>query len=86
MFIVLANIINILANILVLLIIVNSVLSFFVSPYHPVRVALDRVLEPLYAPIRRVVPPAGMIDFTPLIVIILIQVLAFALTKLLYSI
>ncbi len=75
--------INVTANLLVLLLIVNAVLSFFVSPYHPIRQTLDRLLEPLLAPIRRIVPPVGMFDFSPLVLILLIQVLSYVLISLL---
>src|SRR4051794_3749363 len=37
--------------------------------------ALDRITEPLYRPIRRLLPDFGGIDFSPLVVIILIQVI-----------
>ena len=37
-------------------------------------IALDRVLAPLYRPIRRMLPDFGGIDFSPLVVLILIQV------------
>jgi YggT family protein len=46
------------------------------DPYHPVRRSIDSVVEPMLAPIRRVVPLIGMLDFSPLILIILIQVLS----------
>ncbi|MGN6059280.1 MAG: YggT family protein [Sphingomicrobium sp.] len=38
-------------------------------------VALDRLTAPLYRPIRRILPDFGGIDFSPLVVLILIQVL-----------
>jgi YggT family protein len=38
-------------------------------------VALDRLTAPLYRPIRRLLPDFGGIDFSPLVVLILIQVL-----------
>jgi YggT family protein len=38
-------------------------------------VALDRITGPLYRPIRRVLPDFGGIDFSPLVLIILIQIL-----------
>ncbi|MEZ0396990.1 MAG: YggT family protein [Anaerolineales bacterium] len=75
--------INVTANLLVLLLIVNAVLSFFVSPYHPIRQALDRLLDPLLAPVRRIVPPVGMFDFSPLVLILVIQVLSYVLISLL---
>ncbi len=70
----LAIIIQTLGQALTLAIIVDSVLSFFLSPYHPLRAALGSVLQPLYAPIRRFIPSAGALDFSPLVLIILVQV------------
>jgi YggT family protein len=37
--------------------------------------ALDRITAPLYRPIRRLLPDFGGLDFSPLIVLLLIQVL-----------
>jgi YggT family protein len=36
--------------------------------------ALDRITEPLYRPIRRLMPDFGGIDFSPLVLLILIQI------------
>ncbi|MDD2695681.1 MAG: YggT family protein [Anaerolineales bacterium] len=79
------TIINVLAQVLSLLVLVHVILSYFMSPYHPVRQAVDRVVEPLLAPIRRVVPLVGMFDFSPIILLILIQVVATLLINLLLS-
>src|SRR5881394_2131233 len=38
-------------------------------------VALDRLTAPLYRPIRRMLPDFGGIDFSPLVILILIQVI-----------
>jgi YggT family protein len=38
-------------------------------------VALDRMTAPIYRPIRRLLPDFGGIDFSPLVVLILIQVI-----------
>ena len=38
-------------------------------------VALDRITAPLYRPIRRILPDFGGIDFSPVVVLILIQVI-----------
>jgi len=65
-----------LSQLLVILVIVSVVLSYFMDPYHPVRRSIDSVVEPMLAPIRRVVPLVGMLDFSPIILIILIQVLS----------
>jgi YggT family protein len=82
---VIARIINLLANLLILLVIVDSVLSFILSPYHPLRNAIDRIVNPLLVPIRRIVPLVGTLDLSPLILIILIEILSFALTSFLYA-
>jgi YggT family protein len=74
-------IITSIGEVLSLLIIINALLSFALAPDHPIRQATGRVLEPIYAPIRRVIPPAGMFDFTPIIVLILIQLLVMVLTS-----
>jgi YggT family protein len=42
--------------------------------------ALDRLTEPLYRPIRKIMPDFGGIDFSPLVVIILIQILQMLLS------
>ncbi len=71
--------------ILVLMILVSVILSYFMDPYHPLRRFLDSIVEPMLAPIRRIVPLVGMLDFSPLILIVLIQVIGNLLTRLLYS-
>jgi YggT family protein len=77
--------INSLAQLLVLLVIVSVILSYFMDPYHPIRRGIDSVVQPLLDPIRRVVPLIGMLDLSPLILIILIQVVANLLIRLLLT-
>jgi YggT family protein len=72
----LVRLINIFAQFIILLVIVKVILSYFMDPYHPVRRTLDNLVEPFLAPIRRVVPLIGMFDLSPLILIILVQVLS----------
>jgi len=82
---ILITIIQTLGSALLLVVIVDVLLSYFLSPYHPLRSALDRIVEPLLSPIRRVVPALGMIDFSPVILVILIQVVETVLILLLNS-
>ena len=70
-----AQFIDAVAQILILLVIISVILSYFMSPYHPVREAIDRIVEPMLMPIRRVVPLVGMLDFSPLILILLIELI-----------
>lgn len=73
---ILAQVINLFSEILILVIFLSALLSYFMDPYHPVRRAIDNIVEPMLAPIRRIVPPVGMIDFSPWILIILIQLIS----------
>jgi len=58
------------------IIIAAAVISWVnLSPYHPVVRLLRRLTEPVLAPIRRLLPPwkTWGLDFSPMIVILLIQ-------------
>jgi YggT family protein len=67
---------DLLFTILYIAILVRVVLSWVqMDPYHPLIVLLDQITEPFLAPIRRFIPPMGMMDITPIVAIILIQVL-----------
>jgi YggT family protein len=57
---------------LTLIIFVDIIVGYFLSPYHPVRKALDSIVQPMLAPIRRIMPPSGMFDFSPLVLMFVI--------------
>jgi len=78
---ILIQLINILSQFIILVVIAKVILSYFMDPYHPIRRTLDNLVEPMLAPIRRVVPLIGMFDFSPLILIILVQILSSALIR-----
>jgi len=80
------TIIRILFTIITWLVIINAVLSYFLSPYHPIKMTLDRIVEPMLAPIRRIMPRTGMMDFSPLVLIILLQLIEFILIQILVRI
>ncbi|HRQ23309.1 MAG TPA: YggT family protein [Anaerolineales bacterium] len=67
------------------LVLAYVLLSFFLPPYHPAREALGRILNPLLEPIRSVMPRMGMFDFSPLILIIAVEVLSRLLISILLS-
>lgn len=73
---ILVPVISTLSQILVWLVIISALLSFFMDPYHPIRRGLDNIVDPMLNPIRRVLPPMGGLDFSPVVLIILIQVAA----------
>jgi YggT family protein len=63
-------------------VIIHIVLGYFLSPYHPARQFTARLFEPLLDPIRRILPQTGMLDFSPLVLIILVQLIEFLLVGL----
>ena len=79
----LITIIDIVSQLLVLLVFISVILSYFMDPYHPIRRGVDNIVEPMLAPIRRVVPLLGMLDFSPLVLILLIQLVRSLLVSLL---
>jgi YggT family protein len=78
-------IIRIVFTALTWIVIINALLSYFMSPYHPIRMTINRIVEPMLAPIRQIMPQTGMIDFSPLVLIILLQLIEFVLTQVLSS-
>jgi YggT family protein len=79
----LIQLVTTLGSVLVFAVIIQTLLSYFMSPYHPLRSALDRLIDPLLRPIRNVVPPLGGLDFSPLVLVILIQIVESLLVQLL---
>jgi YggT family protein len=77
--------IRIAANIFSLLVIAKVLLSYFMSPYHPIRLTIDQLIEPLLSPIRSKMPMVGMLDFSPIILLVIIQILEFLLVAILVS-
>jgi YggT family protein len=51
------------------------------SPYHPVRKTLDKIVEPLLAPFRRIIPPVQGIDFSPMVLLIVVQIVEYILLQ-----
>lgn len=72
----LVYLVDVFFTLLSLAILARVLLSWFrVSPYHPLVDFLYRVTEPILAPLRRVIPPIGMVDISPVIALILLQII-----------
>ena len=69
------SILYVLERTLVLLIVLKVLLSYFMDPFHPFRQSVDRIVDPMLNPIRHIVPSFGRFDFSPLILLILIEVI-----------
>lgn len=45
-----------------------------IDPYNPIVRLLQDVTDPILEPFRRIIPPIGMIDISPIVAIIVLQV------------
>lgn len=68
--------IRVISQTFIWVVIASSLLSFFLPPFHPIREALDRIVAPFLNPIRNLMPNTGMIDFSPLILILAVDFLS----------
>ena len=72
------GLINVTLSGLMGILLVYAILSW-VQPYSPIYGVLQRLAEPVVAPIRKVVPLIGNVDFSALIALIVLQVLLMVL-------
>jgi YggT family protein len=70
-------------QVITFVIIVDVILSYFMSPDQPLRNALDKIVNPMLAPIRKVVPPVMNFDLSPIILIVLLDLLQSLLLRIL---
>ena len=62
------------------LIIVNVILSF-VNPHAPLAPTFNVLTRPFLAPLRRIIPPLGGFDVSPLLAILVLQICAIVLDQ-----
>ena len=74
---------ELLCEVLTLLILIRVVVSW-VSPGHTNTLTniLYQVTEPILGTLRRIIPRVGVLDFSPMVAVILLQVIATLLTTL----
>lgn len=80
-----ASVIHRVIQLFILVIIAQAILSFFMDPFHPVRRTIDRVVDPFLNPIRRFLPPIANLDFSPIVLIILLQLIDSIIYRLLIN-
>jgi YggT family protein len=81
----LAQVIGWVIQVFILIVVLQAVLSYFMDPYHPLRQNIDRIVNPFLAPIRRILPPIGGLDFSPLVLVIVLSILGRIIYQLLLS-
>ena len=52
------------------------------SSYHPAIQLISQIVEPIMAPVRRALPPVGGLDFSPILIFILINIVEILLRHL----
>ena len=84
----LLNILGLLISVVIAAVIVQFVLSLLlvfnvVNRHNPavdaVWTAVNAILDPILRPIRRIMPDTGQIDFSPMVLIIILQILTMIL-------
>jgi YggT family protein len=60
---------------LTMLVVLVSVVLSWVNPYAPLAPFFDALSRPLLAPFRRIVPPLGGVDLSPMLLLLALQVL-----------
>ena len=68
-------------QLLTIIIIVDAVISFVLSPYQPFRQFLDKLVNPMLDPIRKIVPPIMNMDFSPIILLLVLQGIEYLILK-----
>jgi YggT family protein len=79
----LVSAIHLISFMLTVVVFLAIIFGYFLDPYHPIRRTLDAIVQPMLAPIRRILPPMGMVDFSPLVLILLIRIVDEVLTRIL---
>ena len=80
----LLQIVDLLLSVLMWIIIVQAILSWLVAfnvinTYNDfvrqLLYALDRITEPLYRPVRKIMPDFGALDLSPMVVLLIIYII-----------
>ena len=81
-FLLLARVLQIYTFILLIRILITWIPNL--DPYHPIVQILFQVTEPVLEPARKLIPPIGMIDISPIVVFIVLGILQDLLVQLAY--
>lgn len=65
---------------LVALVVVNVLFSL-INPHAPLAPTFDLLTRPMLAPLRRLIPPVGGFDLSPLVLFLVLQILLFILNQ-----
>lgn len=81
----LANLINLLFGLINLAILIRVIISWVrPDPFNPVVRFIYQITEPILLPFRRLIPPTGGLDFSPLIAFFVLEFLRRFLMRILF--
>lgn len=66
---------------LCLILVIGQALISWINPHAPVAPVLNQLANPVLAPVRRVLPRIGQLDLSPLVVILLLQILNLVVSR-----
>ena len=75
--------IEIFARSMVFLLFLHVLLSLFMPADKPLRIGVARLVDPILTPIRRFVKPMNGIDFSPVVAILVVNLIEWLLVRLL---
>ena len=71
------------SQVLSIAILIRVVLSWFpIGPSNPFYTIVFQLTEPILAPLRRIIPRVGMLDFTPMVAIVLLYFIQILVSRL----
>ncbi len=68
------EIVGLVFTLLWIVVLADVIVSWVLDPFHPIRRFLDSIVQPLLDPIRRLVPPVGGVDLSPLVLLIVLDI------------
>ena len=74
--VIVAAVLNWIIQLLIIIVFIDVILSYFVPPYNKNRIFLDNIVNPLLGPIRRFMPQTGTVDLSPMVLVIILILLS----------
>ncbi len=83
MILMIITVINWISRIFILLLFLQVILSYLLTPYNKARAILDSIFLPLLNPLQRRIPIIAGLDFSPVILAVIVEVTRIILVNLL---
>lgn len=76
------TLLSMLIRFLIIIIVIWAIISWVnPNPYNPIVLALFAVVDPILRPIQRIIPPVGGFDITPIIAVLVLLAVNFAVIR-----